>query len=80
MLPGMGAKKGRRPPVTPDIQEAIQIHMSASQRRDAILEQAGDLRRDGKIRAAKKLEAEAAELDDRIKALEKEFERTRPGD
>jgi hypothetical protein len=56
----------------PDIQDLFALHVSASQRRDALLEEVRALQAAGKIREARKRLETAREIQHRLTALETE--------
>lgn len=73
-MPAKKNSKGRLPHHTdgrkPSISEILRLHMEASKHRDALLEEARQLQIAGKIRAARKVLAEAVEVQTRLRALE----------
>lgn len=75
----MGAKN--KPPERPaivDEHELVRIHMEATRQRDELQEEAAALRRAGKIREAKKVEARAAVLSKEIARVEEARRPVRP--
>lgn len=71
-------KKGRvrtrrdrdAPDIPPSPHDVLMLHMQASKRRDELLGEARDLQAAGKISAARKVLAEAEEIQRRLHALE----------
>lgn len=73
----MGARK--KPPVKVDEHELVRIHMEATRQRDELVEEAAALRRAGKIREAKRVEAKAEGLSREIARVEEARVPRRPG-
>lgn len=64
----------------PDIQDTFRLYLDARQRLTELGSQAAELRRAGKIRAAKKIEAAAEDIRAQLAAVEREMKPVGPGD
>jgi hypothetical protein len=74
----MAARNKPPPRDTPGIPDLFGLSLTASERREALLEQVQHLRAAGKIREAKRLVTEGGDVHRRLQALEAEI-RSPPG-
>jgi hypothetical protein len=69
----MPARKTRRPGRPTVRNEVLRLHVDATRQRAQLIEEAGALRRAGKVREARVAEKSAQFLGDHIRALEEQL-------